>query len=112
MNDGSAFAEVVEAEIEDARALAIDDGNAERGLGSKHGCEWFQLEARLKVNLRRPDMRRQFVLFPEILRGAGENGFAADMAAQVGRYIEHAIKVGVKRSVLAGGSGAFQRLLH
>jgi hypothetical protein len=96
VDDSSALAEVVEAKIEDASALAIDHSNAQRGLGSEQSGERFQLKARLKINLRRADMRRQFIFFPEILRGAGEDRLAANMAAKVGGNVENAIKVGVE----------------
>jgi hypothetical protein len=111
VDNSSAFAQVIEAKIEEARALAVDHGNRERGLGSQQRCQRFQLKARLEINLGASETRRQFVLFPEILSGAGENCPSPGAAAQVRGQIEDAIEVGVKGSVLAAGGSAFQGLL-
>jgi hypothetical protein len=112
VDNGSAFAQVVKAKIEETGALAVDHGNAERGLGSQQSCQRFQLKATLEINLGGYEMRGQFVLLPEILSGAGEDRSSPGMAAQVRGQIEDAIKVGVNGSVLAGSAGTFQRLLH
>src|ERR1700676_2945231 len=57
-------------------------------------------------------MRREFVLLPEVLSGAGENCLSPRVPAQVRSQIEDAIQIGVKRSVLTAGSSAFQGLLN
>jgi hypothetical protein len=57
-------------------------------------------------------MRGQFVLLPEILRGAGEDRDSPGTAAQVRSQIEDAIEIGMKRSVLALSGGTFQGLLN
>jgi hypothetical protein len=112
VDNGSAFAQVVKAKIEETGALAVDHGNRERGLGSQQSCQWFQLKARLEINLGSSEMRGQFVLLPEILRGTGEDCPSPGMAAQVRGQIEDAIKVSVNGSVLTGSAGTFQGLLH
>ncbi len=112
VDNGSAFAQVVEPQVEDTGTLAVDHGDAERGLRSQQGGQRFQLKTRLKINVRASQLRRQFVLLPEILRGAGEDGLSPGVAAQVRGQIEDAIEVGVKRSVLGAGSGALQGLFH
>ena len=106
------FAQDVQAKIEEAGTLAIDHGNAERRLGSQQGGQRFQLKLRLEINLSAAEMRRQFVLLPEILSGAAEDCPSPGIPAQVGGQIENAIQVGVKRSILAGGCRTFQSLLN
>jgi len=51
VHHGSPFAHVVKAKIKETRTLAIDHGDAERGLGSKQSCQRFQLKAWLQINL-------------------------------------------------------------
>src|ERR1019366_10548842 len=63
-------------------------------------------------NLRGSKTRRQFVLLPEIVRGAGKDRLSPRVAAQVRGQVEHAIQVGVYRSILAARDRAFQGLLH
>jgi hypothetical protein len=106
------FAQVVKAKIEEARALAVNDGNAKRGLGSQQCRQRFQLKAGLEINLGGSEIRRQFVLLPEILSGAGKHCLPPGMAAKVRGEVEDAIKVSVKRSILAGSGSALQGLLH
>jgi hypothetical protein len=112
VDNGSALAEVVEAKIEDAGALAIDHGHAQRRLGSEQGSQRFQMEARLEIDVRASQTRREFVLSPEILRGAGEDCLATAIATKISGQFENAIDVGVERSVLALRGGAFEGLLH
>jgi hypothetical protein len=57
-------------------------------------------------------MRRQFVLFPEILRGAGKHCSSPGTTPQVRGHFEDAIQVGMKRSVFTLSGSAFQRLLN
>ena len=45
------------------------------------------------------------------MSGTGEYGLPARIAAQVRGKFQHAIKVGVQRSILAGRGGAFEGLL-
>src|ERR1035438_556036 len=110
VDNGSAFAQVVKAEIEDTGALTVDHGNAERGLGSQQGCQRLQLKTGLQRDVRASQTRGQFVLLPEILRGAGEDCSSPCVAAQIRGQVEYAIEVGVQRSVLALRGGALQRL--
>jgi len=112
VDNGSAFAQVVKAKIEETRALAVDHGNAERGLSPQQSSQRFQLKARLEVNVGGPEMRGQFVLLPKLVSGASEDCLSPGMAAQVRRHIEDAIKVGVKGSVLAITGSTFQNLLN
>src|SRR5450631_484316 len=51
VHHGSPFAHVVKAKSKETRTLAIDHGDAERGLGSKQSCQGFQLKAWLQINL-------------------------------------------------------------
>ena len=112
MDNGSVFAQYVEAKIEETGALAIDHHNAEGRLSSQQCRQRFQLKLRLEINLSASEMRRQFVFLPEILSGAGEDCLSPGVPAQVRGQIEDAIEVGVKRSVLAAGGSAFQGLLN
>ena len=112
MDDGSAFAQVIQAKIEHPGALAVDHGDAERGLRSQQSRQRFQLKARLEKNSGGSKTRRQFVLLPEIVRGAGKDRLPPGVAAQVRGQVEHAVQVGVKRSILTARGGALQRLLH
>jgi hypothetical protein len=112
VDNGSVFAQVVKAKIEETGALAVDHGNAERGLGAQQSGQRFQLKARLEINLGGSEMRGQFELLPEILRGAGEDRPSPGMAVQVRGQIEDAIEVGMKGSVLADYRSTFQGLLN
>jgi hypothetical protein len=104
--------QVVQAKIEEPRALAVDYRNAERGLGSEQSGQRFQLKAWLEINLGGSEIQGQFVLLPEILRGTGEDCFASGMAAQVRGEVEDTIEVGMKRSILADSGRALQGLLN
>jgi hypothetical protein len=112
VDNGSAFAQVVKAKIKETGALAVDHGNAERGLGSQQSCQRFQLKAWLEINVGGSEMRGQFVLLPKILSGAGEDCSSPGMAVQVRGQIEDAIEVGVKGSVRAASGSTFQGLLN
>ncbi len=112
VDDGSAFAQVIQAKVENAGALAVDHGDAERGLRAQQSGQWFQLKARLEKNSGGSEARRQFVLLPEIVRGTGKHRLPPRVAAQVRGQVEHAVQVGVKGSILTACGGAFQRLLH
>src|ERR1039458_8367259 len=101
VDNGSAFVQIVESKIKHAGALAVNHRNAHHGLSSEQSGQRFQLKLRLKINMRASNMRRQFVLLPEILSGAGEDCPSPRTAALVRGQIEDAIEVGVKRSVLA-----------
>src|SRR6202790_515117 len=112
VDNDSVFAQHAEAKNEETGALAIKHHHAERRLGSEQGGQRLQLKLRLEINLRASKMRRQFVLLPEILSGAGEDCPSPGIPAQTCRQVEDAIEVGVKRSVLAAGGSAFQGLLN
>src|ERR1700675_3900214 len=112
VDNGTVFAQDVEAKIKETRALAIEHHNAEGRLGSQQCRPRFQLELRLEINLSGSEMRRQFVLLPEILSGAGEDCLSPGIPAQVCGQIEDAIQVGVKGSVLTAGSSALEGLLN
>jgi len=58
VDNGSAFAQVVQAQIEEAGALAVDHGNAEGGLSTQQSGQRFQLKMRLEINVRASEMRR------------------------------------------------------
>src|SRR4029077_13137778 len=103
VNNRSILMQVVKPKIEETGALAIDHGNAQRGWGSQQCCQRFQLKLRLEINLSGSEMRRQFVLPPEILSGAGENRLSPGIPAQVCGQFEDAVKIGMKRSILAAG---------
>src|SRR5208337_5573735 len=51
VDNGSTFAQVVKAKIEETGALAVDHGHAERGLGSQQSGQRLQVEAGLKINV-------------------------------------------------------------
>jgi hypothetical protein len=106
------FAQVVQAKIKETGALAVNQGNAERGLGAQQSGQRFQLKARLEINVGGSEMRGQFVLLPEILSGAGEDCLSPGMAAKVCGQLEDAIEVGMKGSVLAVSGSTFQGLLN
>ena len=107
VDDGSALVQVVQAKIEETSALAVDHGDAKRGLSSQQSGQRLQLKLRLQINVGASEMRRQFVLLPEILSGAGEHCPSPGIAAQIRSQIENAIEVGVERSVLAAARQHF-----
>src|SRR3984957_8892884 len=88
MNHRMLFAQFIKTEIEEASALPVDNSNAQGRLSSERSCQRLQLKTGLKIDVSGPEMRRQFVFFPEILRGAGKNRFSLPIAAKVGRQIK------------------------
>src|ERR1019366_8833950 len=111
-DDRCALSQIIEAQIKEAGALPIDDCNAKSGLGPKQGGQRLQLKTGLEINAGRSKTRGQIVFPPEVLSRAGEHCPAPRLAAQVGRKLEHAIEVGMQRSVLTLRSGTLQRLLY
>src|ERR1700732_5140632 len=103
VDDGPVFAQDVEAKIKETGALAIEHHNAQRGLSSQQCCQRFQRKLRLEINLSASKVRREFVLLPEILSGAGEDCLSPSISAEVRGQIEDAIEVGMKGSVFAAG---------
>ena len=106
------FPQLVKAKIEEACALPVDDGNAKRGLRAEQRRQRLQLKTRLEIYMRGTKTRWKFVFLPEILSGAGKDGFALGVAAEVRGEIQDAIEIGMERSVLVFGGGALQRLFH
>jgi hypothetical protein len=111
VDNRSALAQVVEAQIEETRALAIDHSDTQRGLRTQQTGQRLQLKSRLEINVRASQVRREFVFFPEVLSGTGKHSPSPRAAAQVRRDFQHAIEVGVQRAVLARRDGASQGLL-
>jgi len=112
MDNRSSFAQVIQAKIKEASALAVDHGNAQRRLRSEQSCQRLQVKPRLEINVGGYEMRGQFVLLPEILSGAAKDCSSPGTAAQVRGQIEDAVEVGMKGSVLALSGSTFQGLLN
>ena len=68
MNDGRALAQIIKAEIEEARALPVNDSDRESRLRAQQGGERFQVKTGLEINPCGSELRRKIELLPEILR--------------------------------------------
>src|SRR5271157_3256573 len=59
VDNSSAFPQIVQAKIENAGALPVNHGHAQRRLRPQQSRQRFQLKARLKIDLRASKLRRQ-----------------------------------------------------
>jgi hypothetical protein len=105
MEEAFALGEFAEAEIEEARAMAIDQHDAEAGEGSQQVGERLQVKVAVDEELSAAELRGQVVFAPEVLRRVGEYGFGmgavAAHAEKIMGKLEDAVEIGAGGFALA-----------
>src|SRR5262249_55267299 len=105
------LAQIIEAQIEKARSLAIDNSDAQRRLRTKQRSQRFQLQARLKINFCSAEPWRQLEFLPQFLCRTRKYSASSRMSRPAHRGFKHMIEIVVEPSVLALPFCLFQRLL-
>jgi hypothetical protein len=105
MKEIHTLGEFAEAQIEEACAMTIDEHDAKAGKCSQQLGERLQVEMTVHRELRGAELRRQIVLAPEALRGAGEDGLgtrtvaAHAVAVEIMRQTHDAVEIGAGRLI-------------
>src|SRR5271155_1081599 len=103
-----AFGKFAQTQIEQARAMTIDQHDAEAGKCSQQLGQRFQVEMAVHLKLGSGQLGRQIILAPEALRRAGEHSFGASAFAsrataaraattQILRQAHDAVEIGAGR---------------
>jgi hypothetical protein len=106
-----ALTQLVESQVKETGALAIDNRDAQTGLSPKEGSERFQMEAVVHKQLSGGKHRGQIKFTPNLLSAASENGLGPGLVAmKMSRDVEDAIQVGTGGAVLAMLFGIAKRI--
>src|SRR5216684_2013915 len=108
MKEVHALVEFAAAQLEETRAMTIDQHDAEAGKRSQQLSQRLQVEMAIDGKFGAAELGGQIVLAPEALRRAGEDGFGVRaVAAEFLREAHDAVEIGAGRFVLALAAIAF-----
>ena len=100
MKQIAAFFQFIDAQVEEASTLAIDQGDTQHGLGAEQRSQRLQVEAPVHEQLRCGQIRGQIKLAPQFFRAGGEHGFGFRLVAvQVAGDFEDAVEIGARAAV-------------
>src|SRR5579862_6028842 len=96
--------ELSQAQIKQASSMAINQHDTERREGSEQVRNRLKLKVPIDAKLGAAKLRGQFILAPEVARGAGENRLrvaaVAARAQQVVRQLHDSIQIGTRGFIL------------